>query len=94
LRNLIRVARAPVGEKGQIVCLLRYHLVDQGTGGSVESSPQFPPGFVQGRLEDEELVRSSLVFVLGPDTGPVGCFPTHPGHIQMLEDSDLFGDPR
>ena len=34
------------------------------------------------RYSSSELIRARL-----------GCFPTHPGHIQMLQPSDVFGDP-
>jgi len=44
-------------------------------------------------LEDQELVSGGPIFILGADPDPVGCLPPHPGHIQVLEQSDVFWDP-
>ena len=44
-------------------------------------------------MEDQELVRSGPIFVLGADPDPFGCLPPHSGHIQMVEKPHLVGNP-
>jgi hypothetical protein len=74
-----------------IGCLVQ-RLVHQGTADTFQTSPQFPPGFVQGRLQNQELVIRGPLLGCGCDPVPDGCFSLDSSHIEMLEKPDLVFD--
>ena len=89
-----KVWSGPVGKVRQRISGFGEHLVDYGSGMAVQAEPSFEPGFVQVGLHHQKPVRSRPVFIVRGDPDLLGGTPSHPGHIHMLEKTDIIGDTR